>query len=31
MMNRIENQQIKMHLLTIEDLIPQDHLLRAES
>lgn len=28
MMSRVENQQITMHLLTIEDLVPQGHLLR---
>ncbi|EOS22968.1 hypothetical protein C806_03590 [Lachnospiraceae bacterium 3-1] len=28
MMTKIENQQIKMHLITNEDLVPMDHLLR---
>ena len=28
MMTKRENQQIEMHLITIEDLVPTDHLLR---
>ena len=28
MMTKIENQQIEMHLITIEDLVPTDHFLR---
>ena len=28
MMTRRKNQQIEMHLITIEDLVPMDHLLR---
>ena len=28
MMTKRENQQIEMHLITIEDLVPMDHLLR---
>jgi transposase len=28
MLNRRENQQIKIHCVTIEDLVPQDHFLR---
>lgn len=28
MMKRTENRQITMHLITIEDLVPQNHLLR---
>ena len=28
MMTKKENQQIEMHLITIEDLVPMDHLLR---
>lgn len=28
MMTQKENQQIEMHLITIEDLVPENHLLR---
>ena len=28
MMTKRKNQQIEMHLITIEDLVPMDHLLR---
>ena len=28
MMTKRENQQIEMHLITIEDLVPMDHLFR---
>ena len=28
MMTRRKNQQIEMHLITIEDLVPMNHLLR---
>lgn len=28
MMTKRENQQIEMHLITIEDLVPMEHLLR---
>ena len=28
MMTRTENKQIRFHMVTIEDLVPQDHFLR---
>ena len=28
MMTKRSNQQVEMHLITIEDLVPTDHLLR---
>ena len=28
MLNRRENQQIKLHYVTMEDLVPKDHFLR---
>lgn len=28
MLNRHENRQMKMHFVTLEDLMPQEHFLR---